>query len=84
MSINAMIAASPIAAVVTDPRQPDNPIIACNQAFEVLTGYGTEEILGRNCRFLAGPDTEQDLSQQLIPNCVVGDSREGIPKRLKV
>lgn len=65
MSIKAMIAASPIAAVVTDPRQPDNPIIACNKAFEVLTGYGSGEILGRNCRFLAGLDTERELSQQL-------------------
>ncbi len=65
MSIKAMIAASPIAAVVTDPRQPDNPIVACNQAFEVLTGYSSEEILGRNCRFLAGPGTELALSQEL-------------------
>lgn len=65
MSIKAMIAASPIAAVVTDPRRHDNPIIACNQAFEVLTGYSSEEILGRNCRFLAGPGTELALSQEL-------------------
>lgn len=65
MSVKAMIAASPIAAVVTDPRQPDNPIVACNQAFEVLTGYGSAEILGRNCRFLAGPGTERGLSQEL-------------------
>ena len=65
MSIKAMIAASPIAAVVTDPRQPDNPIVACNQAFEVLTGYDSKEILGRNCRFLAGPGTELALSQEL-------------------
>lgn len=50
-----MIAQSAIAAVVTRPLLPDNPIIACNEAFLRLTGYSRDEILGRNCRFLAGP-----------------------------
>jgi PAS domain S-box-containing protein len=44
--------------VVTDPRQPDNPIVLANQAFLDLTGYSSDEVLGRNCRFLQGPDTE--------------------------
>lgn len=60
-----MIAASPIAAVVSDPRAPDNPIVDCNQAFIDLTGYSRAEILGRNCRFLAGPETEADLTAAL-------------------
>lgn len=60
-----MIAASPIAAVVSDPRQPDNPIVDCNQAFMDLTGYAREDIIGRNCRFLAGPRTEADLTSLL-------------------
>jgi PAS domain S-box-containing protein len=50
---------TPIATVITNPRLPDNPIIAANRAFVELTGYPVEEIVGRNCRFLAGPDTEQ-------------------------
>lgn len=62
MSLNAMIDNSPIAAVVSDPRQPDNPIVACNEAFIALTGYPREEILGRNCRFLRGDDTEPELT----------------------
>ena len=45
---------SPIATVITDPRQPDNPIVEANPAFTALTGYAREEIVGRNCRFLAG------------------------------
>ena len=49
-----------IATVVTDPRQPDNPICAVNDAFERLTGYRSDEILGRNCRFLRGPDSEPE------------------------
>ena len=48
---------SPIASVVTDARQPDNPIVAVNDAFLQLTGYEADEVIGRNCRFLAGPKT---------------------------
>src|SRR2546425_10702884 len=39
-------------------RQPDNPVIYVNPAFERLTGYGAAEALGRNCRFLQGADTD--------------------------
>jgi PAS domain S-box-containing protein len=44
--------------VVTDPRQPDNPIVFANGAFLDLTGYAREQVLGRNCRFLQGPQTD--------------------------
>ncbi len=54
----ASIEHSPIASVITDRRLPDNPIVAVNRAFSELTGYGRDEIVGRNCRFLSGPDTE--------------------------
>lgn len=65
MSMKAMIDNSPVAAVISDPRQPDNPIIECNEAFEKLTGYDRDEIIGRNCRFLSGPDTEPWLTEKL-------------------
>lgn len=42
---------------VTDPRQPDNPIVLANQAFLDLTGYSAEDVIGRNCRFLQGEGT---------------------------
>lgn len=60
-----LIATSPIASVVSNPRLPDNPLIACNQAFIELTGYTEDEILGRNCRFLAGPGTEPWLTDAI-------------------
>jgi len=60
-----LIAQSSVAAVLSDPRQPDNPIVACNEAFLALTGYAREDVLGRNCRFLTGPGTEADLTQRL-------------------
>ncbi|NOG72248.1 PAS domain-containing protein [Roseicella sp. DB1501] len=44
--------------ILTDPSDENNPIIFCNRAFEMLTGYEQSEILGRNCRFLQGPDTD--------------------------
>ena len=44
---------------LSDPDQPDNPIVYANEAFELITGYDREEIVGRNCRFLQGDDREQ-------------------------
>jgi len=44
--------------IITDPGQPDNPIIFANDAFLQMSGYTREEINGRNCRFLQGPDTD--------------------------
>ena len=60
-----MIRTAHIAAVVSDPRLPDNPIIACNEAFCQLTGYDEAEIIGRNCRFLRGAGTEVELTERL-------------------
>jgi PAS domain S-box-containing protein len=45
--------------VVTDPHRDDNPIIFCNEAFSFMSGYSQDEILGRNCRFLQGPETDR-------------------------
>ncbi|MEG4104989.1 PAS domain S-box protein [Microcoleus sp. S13_C5] len=53
------IAASSNSILIADARKPDTPIIYCNPAFEKLTGYSTQEVIGRNCRFLQGPDTDQ-------------------------
>lgn len=46
--------------VITDPRLPDNPIIFASDSFLELTEYSREEILGRNCRFLQGPETDPE------------------------
>jgi PAS domain S-box-containing protein len=74
-ALKSMIDASPIAAVLSDPRQPDNPITHCNQAFLDLTGYSRDEVVGRNCRFLAGPTTEEHLSDEI---------RQGVRSRIPV
>ncbi|MBA8915124.1 PAS domain S-box-containing protein [Methylorubrum thiocyanatum] len=44
--------------IITDPNLPDNPIVFANRAFQNLCGYDAAELIGRNCRFLQGPDTD--------------------------
>jgi PAS domain S-box-containing protein len=44
--------------VISDPSLPDNPIVYASQGFLLLTGYTLDQVLGRNCRFLQGPDTD--------------------------
>jgi PAS domain S-box-containing protein len=56
---------SPVAMLITDPTQRDNPIQLANAAFCALTGYEKPEILGRNCRFLTGPGTDPMASSNL-------------------
>ncbi|KAG6415592.1 hypothetical protein SASPL_123005 [Salvia splendens] len=51
--------------VITDPRLPDNPIIFASDSFLELTEFTREEILGRNCRFVQGPETDQATVQKI-------------------
>jgi PAS domain S-box-containing protein len=59
------MASSTNGIIITDAGQPDNPIVYANPAFERLTGYSAEEVVGRNCRFLQGPDSDPDAIAQL-------------------
>ncbi|ARV59466.1 PAS domain S-box protein [Nostocales cyanobacterium HT-58-2] len=59
------VAAASNGIVISDPRQPDDPIVFCNPAFEKMTGYSQKEVLGRNCRFLQGPDTDPATIEQI-------------------
>ncbi|WP_010161173.1 PAS domain-containing protein [Sphingomonas sp. PAMC 26617] len=54
----AAVRATRMPMVITDPRKPDNPIVFANKSFYRLTGYAHDEVLGHNCRFLQGPETE--------------------------
>jgi PAS domain S-box-containing protein len=54
----AAVRATRMPTVITNPRKADNPIVFANDAFCRLTDYSREEILGRNCRFLQGPETD--------------------------
>lgn len=61
--------------IIADAQQADMPIVMANQAFLDLTGYAAEEIVGRNCRFLQGPDSSPVAVQHL---------REGLARRVAV
>ncbi|RBY93431.1 diguanylate cyclase [Blastococcus sp. TF02-8] len=50
--------ATPSGVCLVDVRLPDQPMVYVNAAFERLAGLPREELLGRNCRFLQGPDTD--------------------------
>ncbi len=60
---------SPAPMVLSDPHQPDCPMIVVNQAFCELTGYDPREITGHNCRFLQGPKTDPG-SRRRIRTCL--------------
>lgn len=67
------LAAVPMPMVVSNPRLPDNPLEYVNPAFCALTGYSTDEILGRNCRFLTGEGTEVEATRRLA--AAIGERR---------
>jgi len=71
----AAIESTRMPMLVTDPRHQDNPIVFANKAFLSMSGYSAEEIIGSNCRFLQGPDTD--------PN-TISSIREAIASRNEV
>lgn len=46
-----------MSVVFSDPSLPDNPMIFVSDEFETQTGYSRDDAVGRNCRFLQGPET---------------------------
>lgn len=69
----AAIRATRMAMIVTDPSQAENPIIFANDAFLRLTGYGRDEVIGRNCRFLQGPNTDPKAIETLRAAVAAGE-----------
>lgn len=74
--------------VLSDPRLQDNPIVYASQGFYELTGYTRETVLGRNCRFLQGPETDPkavNVIRQAIANgtdattCLLNYKADGTP-----
>ncbi len=52
------VLASDLALSISDALRPDDPLVWVNAAFSRLTGYPADEVLGRNCRFLQGVETD--------------------------
>ena len=51
--------------VISDPNTPDCPMVYVSEEFLNHTGYTIEESLGKNCRFLQGPETDENDIQQI-------------------
>jgi PAS domain S-box-containing protein len=62
--------------LITDPRQPDNPIALINDAFTHLTGYARSEGIGRNCRFLRDPNTDRTMVRMIRERLKAGEGVE--------
>ncbi|MDB2269774.1 hybrid sensor histidine kinase/response regulator [Halorubrum ezzemoulense DSM 17463] len=56
---------APVGITITDADREDNPMVYVNDRFVEMTGYDREESIGVNCRFLQGPDTEEESVQEL-------------------
>jgi PAS domain S-box-containing protein len=63
--VERALAATGVAVVITDPLLDDNPVVWCNPAFCRLTGYQTDEFLGRNCRILQGANTAREAVDRI-------------------
>ncbi|KAG7558530.1 PAS domain [Arabidopsis thaliana x Arabidopsis arenosa] len=60
--------------VLTNPCLPDMPIIYASDAFLTLTGYKRQEVLGQNCRFLSGVDTDSSVLYEMKKCILKGQS----------
>ncbi|KGX90070.1 biphenyl 2,3-dioxygenase [Pontibacillus halophilus JSM 076056 = DSM 19796] len=54
-----------VGITITDPTIADNPIVYANESFQQITGYEEDDIIGHNCRFLQGKETDKDAVYQI-------------------
>lgn len=64
--------------LLADAQTPGNPVIYVNHAFEKITGYAAEEVLGENLGRLVGTDRDQSLIKVLKENSAAGRETRGL------
>lgn len=64
-TFRAVLGGAKMPTILADASQPHHPIVFANQAFLDLTGYAREQVLGRNCRFLQGAETDQEAAGRI-------------------
>lgn len=62
------------ALTLADMRRPGAPLVYVNYGFEKMTGYMREDVIGRNCRFLQGPETSREAITQMAKAIGQGNS----------
>jgi PAS domain S-box-containing protein len=77
LALSRLIAWSPHALCVCDVRETDAPIVFANDNFFTQTGYGAEEVLGRNCRFLQGKGTDSKTVAEMREKISNGEEFSG-------
>ena len=73
LGLMAAIQAAQRSFIISDPALPDNPIIFASKGFLELSGYPLEDVLGRNCRFMQGPGTDQTQVETLRKGIMAGE-----------
>ncbi|WP_143448599.1 SpoIIE family protein phosphatase [Kineosporia sp. A_224] len=68
------LVATGVTFTIADAQAPDSPLLWVNPAFTTVTGYTSEEVVGRNCRFLQGPGTDPSARAQLREALAAGQS----------
>ncbi|RQG98558.1 bacterio-opsin activator domain-containing protein [Natrarchaeobius oligotrophus] len=56
---------APVGIAITDPDREDNPLVYVNDAFRRVTGYEYDDVVGRNCRFLQGEESNEDAIAEM-------------------
>ncbi|AGB36352.1 bacterio-opsin activator domain-containing protein [Natronococcus occultus] len=56
---------APVGITISDPSREDNPLVYINEAYEEITGYDYEDVVGRNCRLLQGEDSDPDAVAEM-------------------
>ena len=51
--------------IITDVHKADHPMVFVNEAFETMSGYSHDELVGRDCRLLQGPDTDPNAVREI-------------------
>ncbi|KAK9813291.1 hypothetical protein WJX72_011934 [[Myrmecia] bisecta] len=65
VSLEKQLSSYNFAFTIADCGQRDMPIVYCSPQFEDLTGYKPDEVLGKNCRFLQGPETSRQQVMEI-------------------
>lgn len=58
-TLERSVEASVNGVLIADANLPDMPILYANRAFTTMTGYSQEDVIGQNCRFLQGRDSDK-------------------------
>jgi len=76
--IHDFFQSSQIPLTLSDPQLPDDPLILANQSFYRMTGYGPDEVLGANCRFMQGKDTSAVTREAIKKNLTAGQDAKAL------